>query len=276
MNKEYEVIFLDCVPRGEARFLPKMFEDLENLSCLTYFYPHRKSGGVRLLIQRLRSFLSRGLFMTLGWLHPSALSTRTTPLEKLLEKVDADVYMGHHIDTLLPIYRMAKRKKALMIFDCYECYSDMGDGQAPLEQEIVRRIEGRCLDSCDLVLASSDQLADELVNVYGIRRPLPLYNVPAVELHLPEKENQGFTLYWRNNVLGLGQRGLGDALVALTLLPGEITLLDFSISGLPPCPSLALSVRASVLLWLNCPGVPAMTLSGEYSGWQRRQSSCVP
>lgn len=224
MNKEFNIIFVDCVPRGQNRMVPREFSGLENLVYITHYFPHRKSGAVRLFAEKLSYFFSRALFLTFGLLYPSALSTRAIGLEKLLKGIDADVYIGYNIDTLLPIYRVAKDKRSLIIFDCQEYYSDMGEWQTPLEKEIIRCVESKCLPACHLVLTASDQLADELAKVYGIRRPLPLYNAPHIEVNLPEKDDSKFSLYWRNLSIGLGQRGLDDALAALKLLPEEITL----------------------------------------------------
>src|SRR5262249_48128619 len=79
---------------------------------------------------------------------------------------------------------------------------------------------------CELVLASSPEVAEALVTAYGIRRPLPLYNVPPLAtVSRPEGCNRGpFRLYWRNSVIGFGERGLEDVLRALPLLPEGVEL----------------------------------------------------
>jgi glycosyltransferase involved in cell wall biosynthesis len=100
----------------------------------------------------------------------------------------------------------------------------MGDSQTDIDRKLIRKVERMLLPKCDLVFASSDRVADEYVKVYGIRRPLPLYNVPDIEHVLPKKEQDEFRLYWRNTVIDLGQRGLDDALVALKRLPSDIVL----------------------------------------------------
>jgi glycogen(starch) synthase len=80
------------------------------------------------------------------------------------------------------------------------------------------------LAKCKLIFTSSDQIADALAAEYGIARPLPLYNVPPIETEIPAKPDNGLALYWRNAVVGLGQRGLDEALVALTKLPADVML----------------------------------------------------
>jgi glycosyltransferase involved in cell wall biosynthesis len=89
---------------------------------------------------------------------------------------------------------------------------------------MTRVLESKYLPNCSLVITSSEEIADALVQEYGISRPLPLYNVPRIEPSLPPKETEKFTLYWRNSVIGLGQRGLDEALLALLQLPKDITL----------------------------------------------------
>lgn len=224
MSEAHDIVFLDCIPRGQKKITPKVLDKVENLIHETSYYPHKKSGLASLLIGKLRHFVSRRLFLAFGFLRPSALSVRAFWIEKVLKNIKADVYVGHNIDTLLPIYRVAKETGAMVIFDCMEYYSYMGDSQSPLDREIIRSIESKYLPTCDLVLASSDRLADELAKVYGIKRPLPLYNAPSIKATLPKKGNDRFSLYWRNSNIGLGQRGLGDALAALRLLPVEIIL----------------------------------------------------
>jgi glycosyltransferase involved in cell wall biosynthesis len=125
---------------------------------------------------------------------------------------------------LLPAFHAAQQRGALVMFDSMEFHSDMGDAQTAVERELTRTVEKSCLPHCALVLASSAQVADALAAEYGIAHPLPLDNTPLVENELPAKPCPGLQLYWRNAVVGLGQRGLDDALVALTKFPDDVTL----------------------------------------------------
>jgi glycosyltransferase involved in cell wall biosynthesis len=172
----------------------------------------------------VRSLCARAWSKVTGQLLPSALSTRAIGLTKALVAEEADVYIAHNIDTLLPAGRAASRRGALLMFDSMEFHSDMGDGQSQWERQLVRELERKYLPKCCLIFSSSDQIADALVEEYGVARPLPLYNVPPKEEVLLEKPRSGLALYWRNAVIGLGQRGLDDALVALTKLPSDVSL----------------------------------------------------
>jgi len=219
---------VDCLPYGSEQTSLTIFQGSKNLSHQTCFFPFRGSHRVRFLFQKAFQIFSRCLFIAVGYVHPSALSTRALELEAMLKKLDADVYVGYNIDTLMTIHRVGSKKNAFTIFDCQEFYSDMGDAQSPLDRKIISAIERRYLPMCDLVLAASDEMADELAREYKIRRPLPLYNVPPVETNAAQKNETGFSLYWRNTTLDLGHRGLGDAIAALKLLPEDIT---FHIQG---------------------------------------------
>jgi glycosyltransferase involved in cell wall biosynthesis len=163
-------------------------------------------------------------FKVTGLPTAGALSAKAFGLERDLFSTNADVYIAHNVETLLPAVRAASRRNAVVMFDSMEFHSDMGDGQSAIEQKIVCAAERHCLPKCAVVLASSDQIADALVEAYGITRPLPLYNVPPKQNEISAKPDRGLALYWRNAVIGLGQRGLDDALVALTNLPKDITL----------------------------------------------------
>ena len=145
-------------------------------------------------------------------------------LEKALYRIDADVYIAHNVDMLLPAARVARRKRALLVFDSMEFHSDSGDGQSVEEAAVIRAIEGKEFRYCSLILASSDQIADALAAQYGIERPVALYNTPPIVRNLEKMPSSGLRLYWRNGVLGFGQRGLEDALLALRALPYDVSL----------------------------------------------------
>lgn len=224
LSDELEVIFIDCIPRGQKRVVPKIFEGVRNLDYRTYYFPYRGSGRGRLLFEKMRYWADRRLYRATGSLRSGALSTRARKLESLLREANADVYMGYNIDTLAPVTRAAARNGALTVFDCQEFYSDMGHWQTEFDRRLIRSIEGRYLPECGLVLAASDEMADVLARVYGIKRPLPVYNVSPRVDQLAPKHVEGFTLYWRNSSINLNQRGLGDGLAALSLLPSDATL----------------------------------------------------
>jgi hypothetical protein len=105
-----------------------------------------------------------------------------------------------------------------------EFYSDMGDGQKESVSRAISEIEARYLPRCQIVIAASEKLADAYHKKYRIAPPLASYNVPPRVERLPPKIGGNLNLYWRNSVLGFGQRGLEDILAALKLVPDDVRL----------------------------------------------------
>ena len=219
------VTLIDCAPRGKAHGDPIILRE-SSVGRQTIFFPHRRSGGARLLWRRAVRSFRRGMFKLTGRLHPAAVSDRAIGLTRLLIKKNADVYVAHNIDTLLPAVLAAKQVNAVVVFDCMEFYSDMGDMQTNVEKAMIRHLESQYLKECDLVLASSDEVSAALVQAYHIRRPTAVYNVPPLTTVVTRKAcSRGpFRLYWRNSVVGLGDRGLEDVLRALPLLSESVEL----------------------------------------------------
>ena len=224
LSGEIEVVFIDCLRRGQPRLVPEMFAGIANLEYRSLDIPYRGNGKASLLFNKLGYWSNRLLAKTFGAVRAGALSMRATKLEKVLREMNANVYMGYNIDTLVPIINAAARNQAKTIFDCHEFYSDMGPWQTPFDKELVKNVERTFLPDCSLVLAASAEIANELVSVYGIRKPLAIYNVPPLEEQLPKEKADGLALYWRNSTINLNQRGLEDGLRALKLLPADVTL----------------------------------------------------
>jgi hypothetical protein len=226
-DPEREVVFVDCVPEGSSLPVPEEIKDCPNLRHVSLPFPHRRAGMPALLRAKASQRMGQAAARLLppSRLPALALSFRVAGLERVLTSLPAQAYVSHNVDTLLPAYRAAQRHGAALVFDSMEFHSEMGEGQSEVERALVRRIERQCLPECALVTASSDKLADALEKEYAIRRPLPLYNMPPTAVEVPEKQGGGtFRLYWRNATLGFGQRGLQDALEALTLLPSDVEL----------------------------------------------------
>jgi glycosyltransferase involved in cell wall biosynthesis len=218
-----EISVCDARVEGFQATEDEIFEWL-GLSLHSRIYPTRRTNLAALAAYKVRVAAARAHWLLLKRLSPEVFGLRAVSLlEMLLGQPSPDVYISHGIDTLLPVAIAAGRGGAKIVFDSMEYYSDMGDGQTASEASATRALQSRILSQCALVLTSSDEIADALVRDYKINRPLPLYNTPKVERELPEKNNE-FSLYWRNYVIGFGQRGLDDALLALTFLPSDIKL----------------------------------------------------
>lgn len=240
-----EVIFVDIVSEGQERQPDPQILRSEDIRRLTIEFPTRASNIIGLAKRKAITCLGHIGFTTTRIVTEGLFGDRVQGLTRALMSVPADLYIAHNIETLLPAASAARRHGARLIFDCMEYYADMGDSQSPLEANAARRLEARLLPACALVMASSDNLADLLAAEYGIRRPLPAYNVPATEMRLPERRGGGLNLYWRNSTLGFGQRGLEDALQAMVRLPMDVRL--FLQGRLPSDGGRSLSERISAM-----------------------------
>ena len=170
-----------------------------------------------------------------------------------LAALNADVIFPHNIEMLLPSV-LATPLSRVLLFDCMEFYADMGDGQTALFRQGVEKLEREILPICRLVTTSSEQISSAYVETYGPLSTLALYNCPPRKLEIQPSPDFPLRLYWRNSVLGLGQRGLGDILEALTQLPATITLslqgrlaVDGGEALLREISRLGLSDRVSIL-----------------------------
>lgn len=219
-----DVVLVDLAARGAPRAVDPELLRGQGIARKTVEFPSRASGIVWLAARKLNTRLAHAAFSRFGLLQEGLFGDRTQGLGDVLAKMPADVYFAHNIETLLPAMRAAERHSAVVVFDCMEFYSDMGDSQSPVEAAAARALEQKYLSRCALVIAASDLMADALASEYSIARPLAAYNVPPVERELPARQGGGLNLYWRNSVIGFGQRGLGDVLDALVMLPSDVHL----------------------------------------------------
>lgn len=219
-----EVVLVDFAAAGEGRSADPAGLSAHGIRLVTLEFPTRQSNPFGLALRKAKTRLARASFKAFGIVHEWVFGERTQGLTKALRALQADVYVAHNIETLLPAIDAANSHKAAVVFDCMEYYSDMGDGQDRVHAAAARQLEALALPCCKLVIASSDVMADALAAEYAITRPLPAYNVPPIAEDLPSRLAGGVNLYWRNSVIGFGQRGLEDALTALTLLPADVRL----------------------------------------------------
>lgn len=218
-----KVYFVDCIPmRGERNSINyDLGSNIVSYSCT---YPTRKSGIIKLAATRLISRFWKSLYLITCNSCYSPINFRSFLLYKQIDKIDADIFFGHNIESLVPIVLLKKNKNIKAIFDCMEFYSDMGDGQTRLDQKIISTIENNCLKKCDLVLASSQNVADSLREKYNLNNTIAIYNKPPLQSNFRRKRQGGLHLYWRNSTIGLSQRGLGDILDAMKSLPNDVYL----------------------------------------------------
>ncbi len=204
---EADVLFTDSYPAGEDAPHAHPVSQVPGIRREPFRFPTRRNG-------------------TLSWLANKAAPKLGLQgaFERHIEAIDADLYFGHGIETLVPIHRAARRNRAKVLFDCMELYAEMGDGQTPEESARTAAAEREWLPKCALVTTTSPRLSRELEHRYGPLRSLSIYNAASVKADRTADKERRFSLYWRNAVVGFGQRGLGDILTALKQLPEEIAL----------------------------------------------------
>jgi glycosyltransferase involved in cell wall biosynthesis len=222
--EDVDVLFVDCAPAGHIRQEPEELLANVHVRRKTICFSHRGSRPINHIMSKVAAAMAKVFFLSTDIVLPPAVGARIPGIASTLCKEPADIFFAHNLETLMPAARAAEKFDAKLMFDCMEFYSDMGEGQTDLEKHLVREVERKWLPRCALVTASSDQLAEALSNLYRIRRPVALYNTAPVETQLPEKVSGAFHLYWRNAVIGVGQRGLEDAFMALRQLPSDIIL----------------------------------------------------
>lgn len=220
-----EVYFIDMAGVDENLDDPPDLHGHKRLHRLTLRVPTRKGSPFCWAYQNTQVLIASRLFSMAKRVTPAVLGTRAVGLARVLSRIKADLYIAHNVETLLPAAMAASANRARLVFDCMEFYADMGDTQSANAAAATARIETAVLPRCDLVLATSESLAEALTVTYKIVKPLVLQNVPPITPMLPAKPaRRGLRLYWRNSVIGFGQRGLDDALVAMTLLPSDVLL----------------------------------------------------
>lgn len=229
MARQYpraEIVFIDAAARGRLIDLPGDLAGLPNIHRTTFEYWHREASVLRAGIDRLLNILARQTALATGIPLLDAFSPKARGiLNQVLRLAPAaDLYIGHNVDALPVIGALVGRSRAPLVFDSMEYYSDMGSGQSEDESKIIRLMEARLLGKFSLVLTSSEQIALALRDEYGVERTLTLENVPPATAIPKGTKLSGFNLYWRNSVLGVGARGLQDAIAALKLLPENVRL----------------------------------------------------
>lgn len=218
------IVFVDSSPTSEdVHGVPPALAELPNVSYAPFRYATRRSAVARFLVNKLL-YLGARLAVRMRITLPTAvLGAHVAELAAFLAKIDAQVFVAHNIDCLLPAYAVARRCSAMLVFDSMEFHSDMGGGQSKRERDTIRRIEAEVLPKCALVLTSAPTLADALSETYKITTPTSLYNTAPVQ-QIATTTSHRTRLYWRNGTIGISERGLGDVLDALALLPSTVEL----------------------------------------------------
>ena len=240
---EAEITFVDASPdRGPPG--PVCLSGKSGMVTRTpVTYPTKRNGALRRIAAEAHQEYFRMMFRLLGIADVRAISVVAPALRDAMGRAGCDLVIGHNIDTLPLVCEIGRSRGAVVVFDCMEIYSDMGEGQSDLDRRLVETLERTYLPRCDLVTASSREVAAELERRYRLRAVLPVYNAaPSTPAPPPAPDDGRFHLYWRNATIGLGQRGLADAIDALALLPDDVVL---NVQGRPGSRIAAIRDRAA-------------------------------
>ncbi len=218
------VTFIDVAPLGHTRASVEDLNKIDSLEWITLYEPNRNRNRTRWLINKALQRVIRRCPVGMRATWTRSLNAHLAQLSQVIDSTRPDLVMAHNIDTLYPAYLSARSCNAKLVFDSMEFHSDMGEGQDGVTAKRIRCLETHCFPHCSLITTVGQEAAQLLKQHYSINRILSLRNVPkkVPELRMPKRP--GFNLYWRNSVIGLGQRGLGDAIEALAGLPEEIQL----------------------------------------------------
>lgn len=150
-----------------------------------------------------------------------ALSRYALPLAAAAMRERADVYVAHNLQALPAAAWAAHRAGAKLGFDI----EDLHTGELPDTPEHAaergRRwsVEKHYLPRCEYLTAASPGIADAIVELYGVRRPIVILNTfPPEPLPAAARPRDRLSaepsLYWFSQVAG-PDRGIEDALEAV-------------------------------------------------------------
>jgi len=203
--------------------MPAALQGLKNLRRRTFSFPTRKTDPACWLIGKLAQKVAQGAFRKLGRIQTQLLAPELLGLRAFLKKTNAQIYHLHKWEVLLPFLESGRDPGGL-VFDCMEFYSEMGEGQTPEIATAIRLAESKWLDRCQLLTTSSPEVARAYEKICPGTPSSADYNCPRSVPNLQMSPDEPIRLYWRNAVVALSQRGLEEALEALTMLPEDVSL----------------------------------------------------
>lgn len=239
------ITFIDACPAGDVEGPRCISRGSGSVQRKTCNFPTRYTEATALTVARFAQQISRYLYRMLGIRSLRTISIVAPRFRKQLLAEKFDLIVGHSIDLLPIMCELGRARGAKLVFDSMEFHSDMGEGQSGLNRRAIREIEAAYLPQCDLIFASSSEVAQAIEEHYGTKPVVPFYNAAPVTNGLLSRLNDGrLHLYWRNATVGMSQRGLEDILEALTLLSDDIVL---NIQGHPGSKMSMLRRRVSDL-----------------------------
>lgn len=178
--------------------------------------------GIR---QRVCRLAAARPWIPLMWAEGSE-SRMSRELADAVGREPADLFVAHNLGALPAAARASVRHNAGLVFDAEDFHSgqcaDPSDGRCVLR----RRLEAAYIPRCDLITASSPDIARAYASL-GRRPPVIVLNVADVDHALPPScaasEERGLGLYWFSQTIG-PDRGLEDAVQAMAELNPDVYL----------------------------------------------------
>ncbi|HKE57692.1 MAG TPA: asparagine synthase-related protein [Pyrinomonadaceae bacterium] len=150
---------------------------------------------------------------------------------RLANLESADLFIAHNPQALPVAAAAAKQGGVNYAFDSEDYhYGEFAEEQQRSTRfRLLSYLEPKYLPKCAYVTVPSQPIAEALVQRYGISPPTTIHNVfpwsdrSTLDGEVKDRQDRGLSLYWYSQVVGL-DRGLQDAIRALSLLSGEVLL----------------------------------------------------
>jgi glycosyltransferase involved in cell wall biosynthesis len=185
------------------------------------------AGRFRAVTTRGRSRLSREFYKLTGSdrFIEAGYTAALRRLARVASREPTDWFIAH-TQAALPVAAAATRKwDAKLGFDCEDLLSEWGSDA----DDMVRYIEKKYLPLCNYISVPSRSIAARIVNEYGVKYPVILYNVFPVNLAQGMKPpasrpiGEALRLHWFGQTIGEG-RGVEEAILAVTSLRGKVEI----------------------------------------------------
>jgi len=195
-----------------------------------YWSPFRKKERPLYYKSKFRYHLVRRLPLSLlsfGKLTEYSEGRVYKELAELAASEKADLYIGHYPTGLAAAAYAAFQWGAKLCYDVEDLHT--GEPLPVKQKERIKIIESRYLTRCSYVSAVSELVADEMVNRYGIIRPIVIHNVfpwadrKKLDGQIIDRKESTLSLYWYSQVIG-EDRGIQDAIKAAGLLKEKVQI----------------------------------------------------
>jgi glycosyltransferase involved in cell wall biosynthesis len=147
-------------------------------------------------------------------------------MKEALDEIDAKIYVANDLDTLPFVARIAKKKKAKLIYDAHEFYVESDVAHTQMYKVILRAYERRYISYADVVVTINPSISEKLADIYKLeKKPEVIYNIPKTNLFSTS------TTSTKNGIVSLvysgrfvKDRGLPELVLAMEHLSNKFVL----------------------------------------------------